>query len=100
MMEKVNHPLLQSSLFTPDQAALHHGIARTDLKVRLGILSDALVSEASHSDEEDDIAGPCMEALLEGDCEFIHLALPSQITFDSDDLCSFLSTWTACQAHS
>jgi len=62
----------QSLLLTPDQAALHHGISRTDLVIRLQDLSDTLVSEANRADEDNDIAGPCMEALLEGDCECRH----------------------------
>ena len=32
-------------------------------------MSDDLVAEANRSDEDNEIAGPCMEALLEGDCE-------------------------------
>ncbi|MCO5555673.1 hypothetical protein L7F22_009218 [Adiantum nelumboides] len=58
---------IRSTLFTPHQAALHHGISRTDLTDRLQSMCDALVFEANRADEDVDIAGPCMEMLLEGD---------------------------------
>lgn len=58
---------IRSTLVSPDQAALHHGIARTDLAARLQSLSDALVSESNLASEDADVAGPCMEMLLEGD---------------------------------
>ncbi|UZJ51172.1 hypothetical protein CBS101457_000492 [Exobasidium rhododendri] len=64
---KDNWREIQASLLSPNQAALHHGIARTDLVARLQNLSDALVSEANRSNEDNEITGPCMEALLEGD---------------------------------
>ncbi|PWN37536.1 uncharacterized protein FA14DRAFT_159548, partial [Meira miltonrushii] len=58
---------IRSTLRTPHQAALHHGISRTDLIDRLQSMCDALVFEANRADEDVDIAGPCMEMLLEGD---------------------------------
>lgn len=58
---------IRSTLLTPHQAALHHGLSRTDLVDRLQSMCDALVFEANRADEDVDIAGPCMEMLLEGD---------------------------------
>lgn len=58
---------IQNTLATPDQAALHHGIARTDVVARLQDLQDALVFESNRADDENEIPGPCMEMLLEGD---------------------------------
>lgn len=52
---------------------------------RLQNLSDALISEANRSDEDSDIAGPCMEALLEGDCE-LHLVTLSNAKLISEIL--------------
>lgn len=62
-----NWQAIRATLAAPDQAALHHGIARTDLPARLQDLCDALVFEANRADEEVEVAGPCMEMLLEGD---------------------------------
>lgn len=54
--------VLSGQLTSPDQAALHHGIARTDIPQRLHRIANALVRESTMEDEESlEGMGPCME---------------------------------------
>ncbi|CAO1618625.1 unnamed protein product [Jaminaea pallidilutea] len=54
--------VLLGQLTSPDQAALHHGIARTDIPQRLRRIANALVRESTMEDEESlEGMGPCME---------------------------------------
>ncbi|CAO1615979.1 unnamed protein product [Sympodiomycopsis kandeliae] len=59
--------VLLGHLTAPDQAALHHGISRTDIPERMERLSMALISESTNIDEALDGIGPCMEHLLKRD---------------------------------
>lgn len=54
--------VLQAHLKQPDQAAIHHGIARTDIPQRLESMAGALIAEATGSGHEAiDGMGMCME---------------------------------------
>lgn len=57
-----DYNVLNSHLKSPDQAAIHHGISRTDIPQRLESMAAALVSEAIGSGHEAiDGMGMCME---------------------------------------
>lgn len=62
-----NWEVLETNLTAPDQAALHHGISRTDIPERLERLTMALISESTAIDEAMDGMGPCMEHILKRD---------------------------------
>lgn len=61
--------VLERDLTSPDQAALHHGISRTDIPERLDRFAGALVAESTALDEAMDGMGPCMEFMLKRDGE-------------------------------
>lgn len=87
--------VLQNMLASPDQAALHHGIARTDVAARLQDLQDALVFESNRADDDNEIPGPCMEMLLEGDSKCSFRFSEYRKEHSSEWLALKLSSWTA-----
>ncbi|KAF6767108.1 Retinoic acid induced 16-like protein [Kalmanozyma brasiliensis GHG001] len=66
---------VQGELENPDERALFHGVARSDLPRRLQRIIDALVFESNRSN--DGHTGPCMEYLLKYDIltELVHLSV-------------------------
>lgn len=63
--------ILSQDLTAPDQAALHHGISRTDIPERLERFTMAIAAESTTIDEALDGMGPCMELLLKQDGEWM-----------------------------
>ena len=66
---------VQAELENPDERALFHGVARSDIPRRLQRIIDALVFENNRSN--DGHTGPCMEYLLKYDIltELVHLSV-------------------------
>ncbi|PWN22832.1 hypothetical protein BCV69DRAFT_310342 [Microstroma glucosiphilum] len=59
--------VIEADLISPDQAALHHGVSRSNLPQALERLGQAIVQESLTTDEVVDGLGPCMEYLLKKD---------------------------------
>lgn len=75
-----NWEALSTQIVSPDQAALHHGIARTDIPGRLDDLAAAVIAEStSTSDEVISGMGPCMEYLQKKEgthCDILYTFQP------------------------